>query len=38
MYLQKYENWKNTLNLDTRLKNELDRLSLKEIEDSFYRI
>lgn len=37
MYLQKYENWKNTLNLDTQLKNELDRLSLKEIEDSFYK-
>ena len=37
MYLQKYENWKNYHHLDASLRDELNNLSPKEIEDSFYK-
>ena len=37
MYLQRYENWKNYSLLEDNLRDELDTLSSKEIEDSFYK-
>ena len=36
MYKEKFEYWKNHKDLDPELRKELDSLSEKEIEDSFY--
>lgn len=37
MYLDRYKDWKNNIHLESTLRKELENLSIKEIEEAFYK-